>query len=131
MSVYPPSRYQVNSLCEIAISKNLIEINVMNGFFGETAVSEIIARVDELSHRKKSFVVINFSKDSRINMAGLKVLSGNRALNYTKAKAYVLHSLHQRLMVLLYMLLKGKNKPIAFFGNRESANKWLKELVIY
>jgi hypothetical protein len=131
MGVYPPSRYQVNGLCEIAISQNLIEINVMNGFFGETAVSEIIARVDELSHGKKSFVLINFSKHSRINMAGLKVLSSNRALNYAKAKAYVLQSIHQRFMAFLYLVMKGKNKPIAFFGNRESANKWLKEQVIY
>lgn len=131
MPVLPPSRYQVEGLCEISISSNLIEVNVMNGTFGATEVSEIITRVDELSQGKKSFILINFSSGSRINMAGLKVLSSDRALNYAKAKAYVLHSLHQRFMAFFYVIFKAQNKPIAFFGTRAKANEWLNEVVIF
>lgn len=131
MDVIPPSRYQVDGLCEIAISPTMIEVNVSCGLFGEAEVAEIINRVDELSHGKKSLVLINFSPCSRITVKGMKVLSGDRALNYAKAKAYVLRSMHQRFMAFIYILFKGKNKPVAFFGTRDKASEWLKELIIY
>ncbi len=131
MNVVPPSRYQVDGLCEIAISPSFIEVNVLCGLFGEAEVTEIINRVDELSHGKKSLMLIVFSPGSRITVKGMKVLSSERALNYAKAKAYVLRSIHQRVMAFIYTLLNGKNKPVAFFGNRDKANAWLKDLVIY
>ncbi len=50
------------------------------------------------------------------------------AMQYTIAKAYVIRTMHQRVMANIFLLLFKPNKPVRFFRDAEKAKQWLWQL---
>ena len=108
----------------------MLEVRLNSGLYETTEVERVLEKLNEYTSGKEFLVMVNCVPGSRTTVRGLRRLAGQGAMKYALAKAYVLHTFHQRLMARLYVLLFRPNKPVRFFTDEEKARKWLNELVV-
>jgi len=105
------------------------ELSVFNNI--EILVSDIpqiIEAMKELSGLKMPVLVL-CQEFSTTNSEVLKYLSKNENFPYSKAGAYVVFSMAQRLLANFYLKINTPERPTKFFNNKDEAVKWLKQFV--
>jgi hypothetical protein len=127
----PPSKYKIDDLCSISIGKKIFEITLHGGLFDVPTVERILKKIDEYVGGKEYLTMINCEKSARTTIKALRRMSHPSALQYSIAKAYVIHTLHQRFMANVYLFLFRPKKPVKFFVDEELARQWLEDLVIF
>ncbi len=93
-----------------------------------TDISQILAAMKELSGEKMPVLVI-CPEFATTNSEVMKYLSKNENFPYSKAGAYVVFSLAQRLLANFYLKITTPERPTKFFNNKEEAINWLKEFI--
>jgi hypothetical protein len=119
--------YSIEGLCEFMVCESFIEINVHTGIFDESQISQMVSTLDEISLGKQFLILVNPDKGARVTFMGLRKLASAQTLQYALARAYVLRSMHQKLMAELFMKVYSPASPIRFFREPEEAMKWLSE----
>lgn len=127
----PASRYKIDDLCSIAMDSKIFEVTLHAGLFDVPTVDRILKRIDEYTGNKSFLTLINCEPLARTTFKALRRMGKPDALRYSIAKAYVIHTFHQRIMAQVFVLLFKPKKPVRFFKNKEKARKWLSDLVIY
>lgn len=59
------------------------------------------------------------------NSEVLKTVSKNENFPYSKAGAFVIHSMSQKLLANFYLKINTPQRPTKFFTDKEEAIKWL------
>ncbi len=88
-------------------------------------VEIIVNEISTLAANEKYLLLINPGPLSTITLDALKVLARPKAMSYAHAKAYVIHTLSQRLMANFFQQVFKPRIPVRFFGNARDAEAWL------
>lgn len=122
----PTSASNINFTLEInshgfyeLIIKDNIEISV------EDAV--LIRKAQEEISGKKLPMLIHGGKYSTINVDALKFISKNINMPYSKASAYIMYTVAQKILGNFYLKINKPQRPTKFFNNKEEAIIWLKQ----
>ncbi len=67
------------------------------------------------------------SSTATTNIDVLKYLAQKSNLPYTKANAYILNSMGQKILANLYTKATTPQRPTQFFNNKEDALNWLEQ----
>jgi hypothetical protein len=115
------------SFFEVFINEDrLLTVEALNEMeYGAKEVEEIVNNINILSGNLKYLVLIVAGEHSSITYDALKTLAKPEAMKYAFAKAYVIHSVPQRLMSHFYMHFFKPKIPIKFFKKRAEAEAWL------
>jgi hypothetical protein len=127
----PPSKYKIDDLCSISMGKKIFEITLHEGLFDVPTVDRILQKIDGYVDGKSYLTMINCEKSARTTIKALRRMGRPDALQYSIAKAYVIHTFRQRIMADIFVLLFKPKKPVKFFKDDEKARKWLGDLVIF
>jgi hypothetical protein len=127
----PPSKYKIDELCSISMGKKIFEITLHAGLFDIPTVERILKKIDEYTGDKSFLTVINCEKSANTTLKVLRLMAKPGSMRYSIAKAYVIHTFHQKIMADIFLLVFKPKKPVKFFRDEEKARKWLEDLVIY
>lgn len=130
MANTPLNHYKIDELCSFSMSKTILEVTLQPHEFKVEDIEKILTKLEEFTSGAEYRVLINCVPGARTSFAGLRALAKATAMSYATAKAYVIHTSHQRLMANLFLLLFKPNKPVKFFRDEERARRWLSELVL-
>lgn len=105
------------------------ELTIINN--EEILVSDIPAITGALRQMsgQKMPVLVVCPEFATTNNEVLKFLSKNENFPLSKAGAYVVYSIAQRLMANFYLKINTPERPTKFFNNKEEAINWLKQFV--
>ena len=92
--------------------------------FEVTDVILLVSFQKELSGKTLPSLILP-SSTSTTNSDVLKYLSKKINLPYTKADAYVLNSMAQKILANLYLKVNSPQRPTQFFNNKEAALFWM------
>lgn len=126
----PPVKYRFDSLCEFSVGKYVIEISMHPGKVTEMEVSKIIDHLHDVCEGKEYLILVEAHRKTRITLGALKLIGGKKASRHVLAKAYVIRSLHQRLMAILFQVLFRPLQPVRTFSGKARAKMWLEEIVM-
>lgn len=101
------------------IIKDNVEISI------EDAV--LIRKAQEEISGKKLPMLIHGGKYSTVNVEALKFISQNINMPYSKASAYIMHTMAQKILGNFYLKINKPQRPTKFFSNKEDAIIWLKQ----
>ncbi|MGZ3901433.1 MAG: DUF7793 family protein [Bacteroidia bacterium] len=94
----------------------------------ELEVKDIIELVEfqkELGGEKAYPVIILPAPTSTTNSDLIRYISKSTSLPYTKADAFVLTSVAQKILAKLYIRFVPPERPTQFFTRKEDALKWI------
>lgn len=74
-------------------------------------------------------VLIMCAENATTNTDLLKVLSKNNNNPYSKADAFVISSMVQKILANFYIKVFKPERPTKFFNNKDEASKWLKQFI--
>ncbi len=69
------------------------------------------------------------SENATTDMELLNAISKNSLNPYSKADAFVIHSLPQKILANFYLKISKPERPTKFFSNKENALEWLREFM--
>jgi hypothetical protein len=122
--------YFKNEFCEIKLRTDyVVEIHVYDRIYDKLEVEEIVNTVSKFTQGKEYLILVIAAKNSRITFSAVKLLGTSRAMNYAVAKAYVIHSRHQKIMANIFSMFIKPNASIKFFTNKNEAEFWLSNLI--
>jgi hypothetical protein len=130
MFTQPTTNYALDELCSISIGQKILIINLHNGLFDVKTVEGILTKLDTYTTDKKYLTLINCDKSARTTIKALRKMAKPRAMKYAIAKAYVIQSLHQKIMANVFLLVFRPRIPVKFFRNDTKAKEWLNDLFI-
>jgi hypothetical protein len=96
----------------------------------ELEVSDILILVDfqkELGGGRTYPVIILPSPTATTNSDLIKYISKKEHLPYTKADAFILTSVAQKILAKLYIRFVPPERPTQFFTKKEDAFKWIEK----
>lgn len=82
---------------------------------------------EELGDKRILPVLIYANHTSTTNSDLLKHMAKKTSLPYTKADAFVLTSMSQKILANLYVKINPPERPTQFFNKKEDALKWLEQ----
>lgn len=105
--------------------KGIYELTVFSN--EELLLSDIHVILEEIKvlGGKKLPVLVICGEFATTNNDVLKYLSKNENFPYSKAGAYVVHSIAQRIMANFYLKINEPERPTKFFNNQDEALEWL------
>jgi len=124
----PPSKYELDEMCSIYVGSKFLEVNLYGGTFDVPTVDRILAKIEKYTFGRKFLTVINCDPSASTTFKAIKRMGKPSAMQYTIAKAYVISTMHQRVMANLYLLLFKPEKPVKFFKSVDAAKEWLSTL---
>jgi len=113
------------------MGQKIFEVTLHAGLFDVLTVDRILKKIDEYTGEKSYLTMINCEKGAHTTIKVLRRMAKADALRYSIAKAYVIHTFHQKIMADIFLLVFKPKKPVKFFRDENKARKWLTELVIY
>ena len=93
--------------------------------YDKEQVEQIISNVQFLAQGQKYLVLISAGPLTTITFQGLRALASHQSFAYAHAKAYVIHTLSQRIMANFYLRYFKPKVPVKFFKNEREAELWL------
>lgn len=116
-----------NPIFEIYIKEtNILGVEAKQEMlYDKEEVGHIISNIQYLAGDKKYLVLVNSGPLASISYEGLKALAHHSSFSYAYAKAYVIHTIAQRLMANFYVRYFKPSVPIKFFRNENDAEVWL------
>lgn len=105
--------------------KGLYELTVFSN--EELLLSDVQVILDEMKALggEKLPVLVICGEFATTNNDVLKFLSKNENFPYSKAGAYVVQSIAQRIMANFYLKINEPERPTKFFNNKDEALDWL------
>jgi hypothetical protein len=98
----------------------------------ELEVEDVITLVQfqkELGHGKLYPVIIHPSPTATTNSDLIRYISKKDSLPYTKADAFILTSVAQKILAKLYIRFVPPERPTQFFTRMEEAVKWIQKFI--
>jgi hypothetical protein len=95
--------------------------------FNLTEIMQNHAAMKKLAAGEKKLVLTFAGKKTSINSEARKYLSLGLHSEFTQAEAFVLQSLGQRILALVYIKLRRPIVPTNYFSKAEKAMEWLKK----
>ncbi|MCE3229135.1 MAG: hypothetical protein K0S32_3686 [Bacteroidetes bacterium] len=98
----------------------------------ELEVEDVIILVEfqkELGGGKQFPVIILPSPTATTNSDLIKHISKKDSLPYTKADAFILTSVPQKILAKLYIRFVPPERPTQFFTKKEEAIKWIEKFM--
>lgn len=113
--------------CQIKLrSDNILQIETMPDVeYGYEEAKIVISNILSIADNKQYYLLILSGEFSNVTVESMKILSTPQAMSYALAKAYVINSTSQKLMANYYLNVIKPQKPVQFFKDKESAEKWL------
>ncbi len=105
----------------------IIQINPSDKTYDIEDIKEIHQAATELSLNQKIRLLLIASDFTSITNDALKYLSTQEAAINSIAKAFVIKSLAQRILINFLIKVKGTPVPVKFFNDIEPAVTWLKQ----
>lgn len=96
--------------------------------FSVSDLKLLVKAQEELSGQKLPVLVI-CKEHSATNVELLKELSKNENNPYSKADAFVISSMAQKIFANFYLKISTPERPTKFFNDIDEAIKWLKQFV--
>jgi hypothetical protein len=98
----------------------------------ELEVEDVVRLVQfqgELGNGKAYPVIIHPSPTSTTNSDLIRYISKKDSLPYTKADAFILTSVAQKILAKLYIRFVPPERPTQFFTKKEDALKWIEKFI--
>jgi hypothetical protein len=110
-------------------SDKIVEIVLQPILYNKSMIDQVIIRLMELKSRQGLYMLIVSHPDSSISVDGIMALFSKLSLNYSSAKAYVIHKKFHFFLSTLCLQVYQPAMPIKFFNNQGLAEDWLKEIM--
>jgi hypothetical protein len=105
---------------------NIIQIDALGEHsFTRNDLENIHAAILKLKKTEKAKLLLVASSFTNMDMDALKFISRQETSNYIQAKAFVIKSLAQRLLITFVINVKGTSVPTKFFTKQDEAIAWL------
>jgi hypothetical protein len=128
MFTQPTTNYELDELCSISIGQKTLIIRLHNGLFDVKTVEGLLTKLDTYTGDKKYLTLIHCAPSARTTLKALRTMGKPRAMRYAIAKAYVIQSLHQKIMANVYLFVFRPQVPVKFFRDDAKAKEWLNGL---
>jgi hypothetical protein len=92
-------------------------------------IIQLVAFQKELGEGKLFPVIIHPSPTATTNSDLIKYISKKDSLPYTKADAFILTSVPQKILAKLYIRFVPPERPTQFFTRKEEAVKWIQKFI--
>lgn len=92
-------------------------------------VIELVGFQRELGGGKTYPVIVLPSPTATTNSDLIKYISKKDSLPYTKADAFILTSVAQKILAKLYIRFVPPERPTQFFTRKEEALKWIEKFI--
>lgn len=115
---------------ELSIFNNqmyVIEVNDTEEF--KISDLELLVSIQRQMGGKKLPVLVICNEHATTNVELLNTLAKNENNPYSKADAFVIKSLAQKLLANFYFKFKSPERPTHFFNDVNEAKKWLMQFV--
>ncbi|MES2515578.1 MAG: hypothetical protein V4580_15590 [Bacteroidota bacterium] len=99
-----------------------------DGVFGFEELDLLVA-AQKIFGEKKLPVIVMCGEYSSTDIEFIKHLAKNENDPYSKADAFVLKSIAQRLMANFYIKIVVPERPTKFFNKRTDAYQWIKQFM--
>lgn len=99
-----------------------------DGVFGFEDLDELI-QAQIVFGEKKLPVIVMCGEYSSTDIDFIKHLAKNENDPYSKADAFVLRSVAQRLIASFYIKIVAPERPTKFFNKRADAYEWIKQFM--
>lgn len=109
----------------------ILEVSCKNDFeYDVEHIREILQAYSCLLKKgEKAPVLIVSEEYTSITSAGMKYSAGPEGTKYSKAEAFVIHSLFQKMLANFYLNFNKPKVPTRFFNEYTEAEKWLKNFL--
>ena len=105
------------------------EIEVFdNSEFGFGELEKLIASQKEMGGDRLP-VLVMCGEYTTTDVSFMNHLSKNENDPYSKADAFVINSISQKIMANFYLKIARPERPTKFFNTRDDAMKWLKQFI--
>lgn len=107
----------------------IVQFNIIDDYILEVQdINEINEGIKKLNGNTKTFNLFFFEDYTNISHDAIKY--SNNPVNYlnTKADAFVIKSVHQKLLANFFINIMKPPVPTKYFMNEEAAVSWLKSL---
>ncbi|HQQ93866.1 MAG TPA: hypothetical protein PLQ93_04890 [Bacteroidia bacterium] len=108
----------------------IVQINGSNHTYSASDIRKIHEKVATLSKGKKAALLVIGSEYTLIDVDARNYLASEEAGRYSKAVAYVIRSLAQRIILNFMIKTKKMPSPTRFFTDTEHAVKWLVQVKV-
>lgn len=105
----------------------LINVNETEDFTVED-FKLLVGAQKEMGERYLPSLVL-CSENASTDFELLKVIAKNEHNPYSKADAFIIHSLPQRILANFYIKMNNPERPTKFFNNKKDALDWLNQFI--
>ena len=122
-----PLKHLKNALFEISLKEtNVLSVDITGEMEYDTEdVAQLISNIKFIAQSKKYLVLVDAGPLSTFTYNGIKLLAQPDSSSYAYAKAYIIHTIAQRLMLNVYQRFFKPSIPIKFFKDKREAELWL------
>ena len=123
-----PAREFRDELCFIRLrSDGLLEVNITaDKEYDKKSVLRVMVNIKKVTRSCKCRMLIICSRDSNISFDALTIINTPFSADHAIAKAFILNSISQRIMIGVFMRLFKSSFPTALFRTIQDAERWLK-----
>lgn len=116
-----------NALFEVYLTEtNILGVEATQEMkYDKDDVKTILDNIIYLAKDKKYLVLVNAGPRLSITYDALKLLVRSDETHYAYAKAYVIHTLPQKLIAGFYLRFFRPKVPVRFFKDHREAEAWL------
>lgn len=110
-------------------SSGFYEINIFkDGEFGIPQLKELVTAQEQLGSNKLPVLVL-CDEFAYTETEFLKYLAKKENNPYSKADAFIINSIAQKILANFYIRIFVPERPTQFFKDREEAMKWLTQYI--
>lgn len=108
----------------------IILVNCLDNFcYDVVHIKDMLKGYEELIGNNKAPIMIIGQRYTTISAAARKFSATSEATRFSKAEAFVIHSLAQRILANFYLKMDKPLVPTTFHTSILSAEKWLKKFI--
>jgi hypothetical protein len=108
----------------------IVQVNAIDHTYSVADIKAIHEAIGELTGKKKVLILLIGDNYTSFDIDAKNFLATPEADAYAIAKAYVIKSLAQRLLLNFLIKIKGTTIPVKFFTELDLAIKWLKSFKV-
>lgn len=122
------SEYIVFKKFQFNIQNNLYyEVDINNNVDFNVEDLKLLVEAQKENFRLELPVLVLCKEFTNTNFELMSFVSKNKNNPYSKADAFVIYSLAQKILGNFYLRINKPERPTQFFNSKEEALKWLKQ----
>ena len=122
------SKYIVLKKFQFKIQNNLYyEVDINNNVDFNVEDLKLLVEAQKENFRLELPVLVLCKEFTNTNFELMSFVSKNKNNPYSKADAFVIYSLAQKILGNFYLRINKPERPTQFFNSKEEALKWLKQ----